>query len=59
MQQNIKFQRSITNHGGSLGMSIPKEVGKYVKIQKGDEVEISACKVKKSNCFVVSKKELE
>ena len=40
MQMPVKFEVSVMRVGNSLRITIPKEVAKYLKLEKGDMVSM-------------------
>jgi len=40
MEMPIKFELSVMQVGNSLRITIPKEVAKHLKLQKGDTVQL-------------------
>lgn len=40
MNNRVKFTRKINEIGGSIAITIPKELAEYLNVDVGDEIEI-------------------
>jgi len=53
----MKFERKITAHGGSTGLTLPQDLLKYLNLQQGDTIIIQDEIGKKGAFITLWKKE--